>query len=347
MTNQTISIVAAGMVTSVGNSAAASCAAIRCALSNVTETGFVDATGEPLLGAQVTFDEEEEYCGRERLLHLVEPAVRECLAELGKTPSEQVPLLLCVAENTRPGRVDGLDALLGEIEECLGLRFHSASALFPRGRVAAAVAMQYARALIHDQHVPFCLIAGADSYLRTLTLAAFDERGRLLTGASSNGFIPGEAGAALLVCAPRPGGQVDLDCFGIGLAQEKATIESEEPLRADGLTDALKAALAEAGCTLAEFDYRISDANGEQYFFKEAALALTRTLKTRKETFSLLTPADCLGETGAASGLCNLAVALISARKRYAPGLAVVVQCSNDDGERAAMILKTTERGTK
>ena len=51
-----------------------------------------------------------------------------------------------------------------------------------------------------------------------------------------------------------------------------ATLESEKPLRADGLVQAFRAAFAEAGQTIADVDYRITDANGEQYWFKEAAL---------------------------------------------------------------------------
>ena len=50
-------------------------------------------------------------------------------------------------------------------------------------------------------------------------------------------------------------------------------------MRADGLATAIKGALADAGCEMHDMDYRITDLSGEQYYFKEAALALSRTLR--------------------------------------------------------------------
>ncbi len=64
------------------------------------------------------------------------------------------------------------------------------------------------------------------------------------------------------------------------------------------MVQALKAAFSEAGKTMADVDYRITDSNGEQYFFKEAALAVARTLRVTKEKFEIWHPADCVGEVG-------------------------------------------------
>ena len=51
------------------------------------------------------------------------------------------------------------------------------------------------------------------------------------------------------------------------------------------MVQAFKAALADAGKTMADMDYRITDSNGEQYWFKEAALAVTRILRVHREEF--------------------------------------------------------------
>src|SRR5581483_2530137 len=102
--------------------------------------------------------------------------------------------------------------------------------------------------------------------------------------------------------------------------EERATIESAEPLRADGMVQAFKAAFGDSNRSMADVDYRITDSNGEQYAFKEAALAVTRTLRVRKEAFEIWHPADCVGEVGAAIGPCALSVALAAVRKNYAPG---------------------------
>jgi 3-oxoacyl-[acyl-carrier-protein] synthase-1 len=207
--------------------------------------------------------------------------------------------------------------------------------------VAGALALVHAQQLIYGEHLPFCIIAGADSFLVAATLAAYEKKYRLLTSQNSNGFIPGEAGTAVLV--GRPGADKsegdELLCLGVGTGQEKAMIDSEESFRADGMVQAFKAAFIDAGKTIADVDYRITDSNGEQYWFKEAALAVTRTLRVRKEQFEIWHPADCIGETGAAATCCALGVALAAARKSYAPGRGALCHFSGDDGERLAIVL--------
>jgi 3-oxoacyl-[acyl-carrier-protein] synthase-1 len=171
-------------------------------------------------------------------------------------------------------------------------------------------------------------------------LSAFEERERLLTSQHSDGFIPGEAAAAVLVePLRRDSSQPRLICSGIGFGVEKATEDSGLPLRADGLVAAIKAALADAGCDMGDLDYRITDISGGQYGFKEASLALNRILRKRKEEFDILHPADCVGEVGAASGPVVLAVTLTAMNNGYAPGLNALCHFGNEEGKRAAAVL--------
>jgi 3-oxoacyl-[acyl-carrier-protein] synthase-1 len=91
---------------------------------------------------------------------------------------------------------------------------------------------------------------------------------------------------------------------------------------------------------LHDLDYRITDISGEQYYFKEAALALSRILRQRKEEFDIWHPAECIGETGAATGIAILAVAAAACRMAYSPGPSVLSHCANDSGRRSAAILR-------
>jgi 3-oxoacyl-[acyl-carrier-protein] synthase I len=344
---QPIAILGSGMVTGVGLSAPASCAAIRCAIDNFSETRFMDNGGEWIIGSQVPL--EKPWRGLSKLVHMAVPAIRELLAQTNGVRPGSIPLLLCVAEEERPGRLQGLnDELFHLIGNELGMRFHPASGTIPRGHTAGALAMIEARRLIYEEGVRYCIIAGVDSLLVAATLAAYQDSNRLLTSNNSNGFIPGEAGCAVLVGAPEQGsrgGQKNLLCLGIGSGHEPATLQSEQPLRADGLVQAFRAAFAEAGQTIADVDYRITDANGEQYWFKEAALAVTRTLRTRKELFEIWHPVDCIGEVGAAIGPCSFGIALAAARKNYAPGEAALCHFSSDAGERLALVISPSPKG--
>lgn len=333
-----IEIRASGMMTSVGLGAPASCAAIRCAIDRFEETRFLDRGGEWLVGASVPLDEPAR--GREKLLRLATRAIRECLDSADVAKTEAMPLLLCLAEEDRPGRLEGLDdSFLAELSQRVGTRFHRTSRVFSDGRVAGALALEQARAYL-ERGCPGVLIGGVDGFLVAPTLAAYEARRRLLTSQHSDGFIPGEGAAAVLVGPPGQGKEGALLCRGIGVAEERATVESEEPLKGDGLAQALTRALADAGFSFTDVDYRLAGVSGEQYFFKEAALALARAVRVPKQAFPIWHPADCVGEIGAAIVPCVLAVALAAARKGYAPGRGVLCHFSADDARRAAFVLR-------
>jgi len=192
---------------------------------------------------------------------------------------------------------------------------------------------------VHEKKRPACILAGVDSLLPIPTLTSLQGRGRLLTSKNSNGFIPGEAAAAVLVAARSRSPVPELVCRGFGSQTEAAIVESDEPLRAEGMTRAIRAALDDGKATFDEIDYRLADLSGEQYGFKEAALAMGRILRRTKMQFDLWHPADSVGEVGAATGPLLLGVALTAFRKGYAPGRGVLVHLSGDEGSRIALVL--------
>lgn len=336
MPAQAIAIKSTGLVTSVGLSAPAACAAIRAKISNPTETRFIDSGGEWIMAHQVPL--EKPWRGRAKLTKMAAMAIAECLEGIPREHWASIPLLLCVAERERPGRLDGLDdQLFLEIQQELEARFGSQSGVIPHGRVSVAIALAQARKLIQEGNLPYVLISATDSLLTWPTLSVYERNDRLLTAGNSNGFIPGEGAGALLV--GRPAGKAELLCTGIGFGKEKAHIDSEEPLRADGLSIAIKGALGDAGCQMHQLDFRITDLSGEQYYFKEAALALGRILRQRKEEFDLWHPAESIGESGAAAGTAPFAVAEAACRKAYALGTHILTHMANDAGQRAATVL--------
>jgi len=219
------------------------------------------------------------------------------------------------------------------------VRFHSQSAIVTQGRVGLAVALARARALVSQAQPRRVLVVATDSLLAWPTLSHYEQNGRLLTEGNSNGFMPGEGAGALLIGPPTPGAP-ELVCTGIGFAREAAHIDSEQPLRGDGLSEAVKAALADAECQMHDMDFRITDNSGEQYYFKEAALVLARLLRQRKEAFDIWHPAECTGEMGAVSGFSIVSMAHAACRKGYTVGTNILVHMANDAGQRAAMSLQ-------
>jgi 3-oxoacyl-[acyl-carrier-protein] synthase I len=331
-----LAIRATGLVTSVGLSAPAACAAMRAKLTNPSETRFIGSTGEWIMAHQVPL--AQPWRGRTKLAKMAALAIEEALEGVDRSEWASIPLLLCVAEKDRPGRTGGLDEqLMLDIQGELGVRFDRRSAVVAQGRIGVAIALKHARALLDEDPVGQVLIAATDSLLSWPTLGHYDRAGRLLTSTNPNGFMAGEGAGALRVGRPTDDALV---VTGLGLAMEKASIDSEEPLRADGLSQAIKAALADAGIAMHDLAFRITDLSGEQYYFKEAALALSRTLRQRKEEFDLWHPAECTGEAGALAGVSIIALADAACRKRYTKGPAILAHMAADSGARAAITLQ-------
>jgi 3-oxoacyl-[acyl-carrier-protein] synthase I len=341
MISRPVTILGTGLVTSVGLTAAASCCAFRAKVTNPFETGFIDSSGAWIMAHQVTLD--RPCSGLAKLAKMAALAIEDALQDLARDLWHRLPLLLCVAEAERPGRMAGLDdELITRIQSELSVSFAQPSAVVPHGRVGVAVALAQARHLLGKASTPGVLIVSSDSLLSWPTVSHFERSDRLLTESNSNGFMPGEGAGALWVGAVAAR-STQLLCTGIGFGREQAHIDSGEPLRADGLTQAIKASLADAGRPLHEMDFRITDNSGEAYYFKEASLALSRTLRESKESFDIWHPAECTGETGAASGVAVIAAALDACRKAYAPGPRILTHWANDGGQRAAVTLEFLE----
>jgi 3-oxoacyl-[acyl-carrier-protein] synthase-1 len=279
---------------------------------------------------------------------MAESALGECLAELPEVQLRDLPVLLVLAEQDRPGRLQGLDdTLLRDLLERCGGAFHPESQVIAKGRTGGIEAIEIASRLMSKSRVASCAIVGVDSFLNAATLRAYHERGRLLTGLNSDGFIPGEAAGAFLLESTASRNPGPLLVRGWGFAKEDAGIESELPLRGEGLANAIRESFSHGGTDYHAVDYRICDANGEQYPFQEAALAMARTLRLRKVSFDLWHAADCIGEVGAATVPCALSIAWHAAEKGYAPGPGVLMHVGNTSGERAALVLRHDPAGRR
>lgn len=330
-----LAITATGMMTSVGLDTPSSCVAIRCAIDNFQESRFMDEGGEWQIAAEVPLGKPLR--GRAKLIKMAAGAIFECLENAGCDNTSEIPLILSLSEKDRPGRfIEDDSAFFSDLEAELGLTFAPNSRVLTHGHTAAAVSLKHARELIHSGAASRVMIAGVDSLLSEPVLQSLQDDERILTSENSNGFIPGEAGAALLIERPREN-ERQLVVHGLGFAVEKAKINSGIPLRADGLKSAINASLTEAGCQLHDLNYRITDMTGEHYYFKEASLALSRTLKEVVPEFDILHPADCVGEVGAATG--HIILSYQNYYSSYSGGERVLAHFGDTDGKRASMVL--------
>jgi len=336
-----IDIVSIGMVTAVGLDAPSACAAMRAHLDGFQETRFLGAGGDWLIGAPVPLP--RNWIGEKRMAHLAAGAICEAF-EAAPEARGKTALILCLAEENRPGRPapDGARLLnwIAEIAECPP---HGRSRIVAHGRPSGHVALEQARRTLAAGEAPYVMIAGVDSYLTAGAVTHYLADNRLLTPDNPNGFIPGEAAAAVL-CARHGGGLMRL--LGLGLAREAAYLynRADLPFRGDGMTNAYRAALAEAGIGMNGIGYRISDLIGESYFFKQSALASLRLVRGHHGFQDFWSPTESVGNVGAAVVPMMAGMAMTAARKGYGAGEPVLIEASGDDGACGAAVFTTGKR---
>jgi 3-oxoacyl-[acyl-carrier-protein] synthase-1 len=338
-------ITATGMVCAVGLNAAAACAAKRVGIQGFNDLPYNDNAGEPIVGAAVP-GLDPNLRGAARLLELL----KRCLADVTKgQPAgrwEQVPLLVGLAEQGRPGGGAELaDSVVKRAQEALGVRFHPQhSRALAAGNTAGFELLRVARQLLEAGAAATCLVCGVDSLVNAVTLLSLDRDFRLKTAANRDGVIPGEAAAAVVLQKAPDAGAV-AEMIGLGFAKEPAPILSEGPLLGLGLAEAARAALAEAKLGLHEIEWRSSDVSGELYGFKELQLVTARVMRVvRHEDQPLWHWAEAIGDSGAAAGVAQLVLADAAFRKGYAPGDRMIGFTCSAPGDRAAAVLRRQSR---
>ncbi|WP_299426031.1 beta-ketoacyl synthase N-terminal-like domain-containing protein [uncultured Shimia sp.] len=342
-----LNILSAGMVTAVGLNRAASAAALRGAIDGFAETQFVVPGGDWLVGAPVPLP--KNWIGEKRLAHLAAGAVVDALAQHAASKAD-IEVIFCLAESERPGRpVRASESFAQKVLKYAGLSPQTKCQVVTHGRPSGFVALERARRVLRNGATEYVLIVGADTLLTGPTVAHYLRKNRLLTAENANGFIPGEAAAAILCTA---GNATHFALTGLGLTREKAFLYNELdedgldlPLRADGMTQAYRDALEMSSLQdFGRIDFRLSDVSGEHFFFKQSALAMQRTMRLHRDPQPIWSPADCLGNIGAAFVPLMAAWGLEAYEKDYADGHRIMIEGSGDDGACGTAIFQTPNR---
>lgn len=331
-----LDIVSIGMATAVGLDAPSACAAMRARLDGFQQTGFRYIGDEFVIGAPVPMP--REWLGEKRLAHLAAAAMTEALGDYSLS-SGDLAVLLCLAEEDRPGKpIRHAATFVSALSNIVGFDVSRAGTIVAHGGPSGHVAVERAAAILKEGSASHALIVGVDSYLTASAVAHYLAKRRILTSDNPNGFIPGEAAAAIL-CRRTVGGQLTLK--GLGLARERAAIYNPEnmPLRGDAMTAAYDMALSQSGIAMNNIGYRISDLIGEQFWFKQVALANLRLSRGPREFIDLWSPGESLGNVGAAVVPLMIGMAWNAARKGYSFGASILVDASNDAGLCGAAVL--------
>ena len=332
-----LGIKAAGLCCAVGYHLRAASCAMSARMDHFQASEFVTDRGEAVTVARLP---ELELWGQARLARWLELAIRDCFQHMPDLETASVPLVWLAPESERNhADLDWYAEIFDQAVAQLGMSFHPSSVVLPTGRAGLAGALAHASYLVKTGDHPYVLLAGVDSYLDAASINTCLNDQRLQVPGNSDGFIPGEAAAAVLLHSI-DANHSGVHIAGFGQGQEAGRPDGSEPCRAQGLSQAIRAALAASRIDYDDLTFRISDQNGEAFFAKEAANAMTRVSPAGGGKLPLFTTADSLGEVGAATGPVMLAYLFQTMANSSSPGDCGLLHLANDDGLRCAAVLQ-------
>jgi len=339
-----LGITGTGLITSVGHDALTTFSSLRCDLTHMQEVKIPAQGGIPLVGAPIVGCSDTLLRER-RLWDLAVKAAHEAINQAGQA---NLPLDLkagCVLWTTpheeRTGffaqsSVDFKQKFLEQLKVHSNIPWHD----LPYGHSAGLFAIREATNIIASGKASFCLIGGVDSLLQLRLLRWLENIDRLKTETYTDGLIPGEAAAFIVVESKenieKRKGEALAFIDGFGSAYEEGSILSDQPCRGQGLTKALRDALDFANTKPENVQSVFCDLNGESYRANEWALANLRV--GFSEDIEVSHPADCIGDVGAATGTLLLAYGALHLTKSPLMKNSLIFSCA-DNGERGAVVL--------
>lgn len=340
-------IVAMGACTPVGRDAWSSAAAVRAGISGFGEHPYMlDTAGEPMRAAIAPWL-DIACTGADRFEALLFPALDQALEPVASAPAPSRTAIALGLPSPRPGLDEDIQRqVMGRINQRYASHFGTAAS-FTAGHAAGLIGLQAATAKLAQGTLDACVVAGVDSYIEPLTLEWLESCDQLHSAGQLNnawGFIPGEAGAALLLMresvAQAAGLAVLATVLGTGRAHEAKRIKTETVCIGEGLTQAFRGALAALPPGARVTDV-YCDLNGEPYRADEYGFTAVRTRDCFEAATDFVAPADCWGDVGAAGGVLHLMLAGVAGWKGYAKGPVALAWASGETGERAAALLAT------
>lgn len=347
-------IVGAGMVAPVGLTAQTVAAALRAGISRVRETGLRDSQFEPLvagfMGDEYLPPLDAELRGvmkgmtarHRRMVRLAAAALQEAAAGSDRP----LPLILALPESYPWGDPVGAAFLKHlAIQSRVKLEL-SASKVLRQGRAGGLLAVQRAMELLTARQAQRVLVGGVDTYLDLLLLAKLDEQGRLnARDRITDGFIPGEGAAFLLLCVGHEvaqGRSPLARLAAVGTGQEAGHLYSSEPYLGEGLAQAVQQLFEHLPVQFPKVRTAYAGFNGESFWAKEWGVAHLRHTQHFEPDLRLEHPVEYTGDMGAALGPAMLVAAAVGLQRGYRQG-PCLVWCSSDREERAAVMLQAAK----
>lgn len=333
-------IQAVGAFAATGGNAAAVMGGILTGFQLFDDLELDGPDGEPLGGGITPVP--RSMAGTKRLSALGFLALAECAENARHAPA---PLIVISPPEAEMG--DDPESLVDAIiqsDATLPVE-RGASRVIPRGREAIAEALTVAEQLLQRGPWEECYVVGVDSLIAGKRLQALVRQGLVLHRKNPDGFVPGEAAAALRV-SRRSASTSLAAILGSATSNEPAGKDPRAaPLLGIGLATAAERALVDARRSqdIEKLAAIVTDRMGPQVYFEEIALACMRPPVAGIELRSHFHPALSVGDVGAASGVLGIAALAFFMHKQLVQEAAACL-FSADLGWRAAVVMAPSHR---
>ena len=214
--------------------------------------------------------------------------------------------------------------------------------VFNDGHAAGLLALATATTQIREGAYDVCLVGGVESYLNPETMNWLDANRQLTGPISRSGFVPGEgAGFCLLMSndfSARRRFHSMAGVHSVEVGRETKLIKTSDLCLGEALTTTVLSAVVGSGPT-ETIKTVICDINSERYRTEEWAFVCLRLPQCFEDPTAYLSPADCWGDLGAASGPLFAMLSCQAIARGYAAGKRTLIWASSEGGLRAAATL--------
>lgn len=347
-----IVITALGALTPVGANAEQSNAAIAAGMVRVNEHAYYECAPEdpewddtlPLYVSDVPLLDPFTD-GSDRLLELAIPALTEVVgkAKFTRRQLERCGFMLALPQADKAIHPLNLPAqFIPELCRRTGLTTFNLWKTTQAGHTGVFTLLPSAIQKLNDGQLDACIVGGVDSHLLEERLNLLDNTWRLRSDRTVDGFIPGEAAAFVLLetaaHASARGAPILARLGDLGEGREPETLTSTKQSTGQGLAQAIEQALRPSATPTVETVY--ASLNGESYYAFEWGIVLTRLHETLQTMKTLIHPADCVGDVGAATGALLLACAASTLQQQPASAPRSLLWTASDTDHRMALTLQ-------
>jgi len=342
-----IYIVATGARTPLGLTAAPMAAAVRAGITALVEHPFmVDQVGN-LMPAALDPELDPQIVGAERLIKMAECALREAGSALNGTSASRssFPIFLGLPE-FRPGFSDAdAKAVQVGLKRTQGLSFQISQVnALPQGHSAGIAALEAAATAMWRGDCEACFVGGVESYFHPDTMEWLDANRQLVGEISRSAFVPGEGAAFCLLMTEKGCAQSGLKPFAriqdVSIGIEMKIIKTTEACFGEGLSETVHKTVSRLQSPGTRINQIFCDINGERYRGEEWGFVCLRMSEYFDDPNAYHSPAECLGDIGAASVPLFIVLSCQEISRQYSKGLRTLLWASSEGGQRGAAVLE-------